>query len=168
MRTERAKSGRAARLAYDLTGSRLGTPESLAKSLDTSIARLFLAFVSIGFSRLTGHDDLSLGFALHNRITPKLKNTIGLFAHNLPLRIEIDRKESFAGTVKRLAIRLDEDRIHSRFPAAELAQKLHLARQGHGLYDVLVNYIAPQNALISAMQRPECGTFLPDFFFPGP
>ncbi len=140
-RTESARTGRSVEISQTIGRVEFERLEALAKSLGSSLPRLFVALVYIVFRRLTGSSDLALGFILHNRIEEKFRRTIGLLASNLPVRIDIDRNTSFRDAVHRIDADLLRDRSHARFPVWQLGGALGLSRQHRGLYDILVNYI---------------------------
>ena len=140
-RTECARTARSVQISRPIGRAEFEHLEALAKSLGSSLPRLFLALIYIAFFRLTGSQDLVLGFALHNRTEEKFKRTIGLFASNLPCRIDIERNTSFRDALRQIDADFLRDRAHIRFPVERLGVLLGLSRQRRGLYDVLVNYV---------------------------
>src|SRR6266851_5252229 len=140
-RTECARTARSVQISRPIGRAEFEHLEALAKSLGSSLPRLFLALIYIAFFRLTGSQDLVLGFALHNRTEEKFKRTIGLFASNLPCRIDIDRNTSFRDALRQIDADFLRDRARIRFPVERLGVLLGLSRQRRGLYDVLVNYV---------------------------
>jgi len=164
--TERARSGRSKRIRHIISKCEFDRLEAIAKSLGSTAPRIFLVFAYVAFSRLYRINDFVLGFALHGRITPKSKQTIGLFTQNLPLRICLDSQCTLAEAVKQVDLDISKDRQHAQFPPVELGAMLELTRQGRPLYDILVNYIPPSDPpafqdVVAEISNLSHGFFLP-------
>ena len=141
--SERARSGRPARLATKIERGLFERLARLAQSQSSTAFKAVVALVHIAFSRFYGQRDIVFGVPLANRPTAKFRATVGLFAQVMPFRLDVPQTASLAEALALVDGALAQDVTHRRFPFFELGGALHLARQGRaGLFDVTINFLA--------------------------
>lgn len=109
-----------------------------------------LAAYAVVLSAWCKTEDLLVSFASHGRHRPALRNVVGFFAHMLPLRIKVNREQTFYGLlahVKReVATALehrDFDRVSDLLP--ECATKVGFNWQStHSQQGALDHYVATE------------------------
>ncbi|MEO1125622.1 MAG: amino acid adenylation domain-containing protein [Cyanobacteria bacterium J06639_16] len=79
------------------------TPEARSLSVHQSQFNLFLTLLFAYLYRISGEHALAIASPSHNRPTPALKETPGLFIELFPLRVEITPDETFASLLKKVA-----------------------------------------------------------------
>jgi amino acid adenylation domain-containing protein len=140
--TERAKSGRHARITFTLKRADFARLGAAAHQLGSSPFRAIVALTFAAFARLYERSDIVLGLELANRSGARAKQTIGFLARPLPMLFNFE----FGATLADVLRYTDDTRLrnypHRQFPVQELARELSITRKGHhGLFDVIVNYI---------------------------
>jgi amino acid adenylation domain-containing protein len=140
--TERAKSGRHARITFRLKRADFTRLDSAASELGSSAFRAIIALTFAAFARLYDRYDIVLGLELANRPDEKTKQTIGFVARPLPMLLRLARTMTVADAVGEIEETRARNYPHRHFPIQELARELGITRKGHhGLFDIVVNYI---------------------------
>ncbi|MBL4812924.1 MAG: amino acid adenylation domain-containing protein [Rhodobacteraceae bacterium] len=93
------------------------------------LATLYAAFLH----RVTGDRQITLGAPSHNRATPDLKATVGLFIEMYPLAVEIDESDTFETLYARILIEVMGYLRHAK-PGASSAATANL-------FHAVLNYI---------------------------
>ena len=144
--SERSRSGRPARLSFHVEKEVWDTLEAAAKLYKSTTFRAVIALIYIALRRLYGVENIGLGVPLTGR-TGKFKETIGLFSHVMPFRLQVHGDASFHSTLIRVGELISRDYTHRRFPVTALTKQLQ-ARHGRiPLYDIIVNYVPTEYAL---------------------
>jgi amino acid adenylation domain-containing protein len=73
-----------------------------AVSPNASMSNIFLGLLCTYLYRISGNRFLSLGIAIHNRRTAKLRETIGLFVEFIPFQIEMEPADTFPALVQKI------------------------------------------------------------------
>lgn len=140
--TERAKSGRHARITFTLKRADFTRLEMAARQLGSSAFRAIIALTYAAFARLYDRYDIVLGLELANRSDARSKQAIGFMARPLPMLLTLNHFMTIAGVVRQIDETRARNYPHRRFPVQELVRELGLTRKGHhGLFDIIVNYI---------------------------
>ncbi len=140
--TERAKSGRPARIEFALKRADFTRLQTAARSLGSTVFHLIIALTYAAFARLYHRYDIVLGLELANRSDATAKQVVGIMARPLPLPMTLDQTMTIADAVCWIDEARARDYPHRRFPIQELAAALGIIRQGnHGLFDIIINYI---------------------------
>ena len=79
------------------------TPEAQSLSLHQSQFNLFLTLLFAYLYRISGCHRLAIAAPAHNRPTPALKETPGLFMELFPLQVEIEPDETFTSLLQKVA-----------------------------------------------------------------
>ena len=141
--TERAKSGRHARITFTLKRADFMRLETAARHVGSSVFRTIIALTYVAFARLYGRYDIVLGVELANRSDARAKQTIGFTARPLPMLLKLDHTMTIADAVRHIDETRARNYPHRFFPIQELARELGITRKGHhGLFDIIVNYIS--------------------------
>lgn len=123
----------------------------LCRQLGISVPVLFQALIFTYLYRLTSQHDLIIGTPLLNRLTPAEKNTIGMFVHNLPLRLYVDEAKPLGDFVHEVAKEARAVLKHQRYPYELL---LRYVRQRHNLQSTLYSLVlSPINASLDSYNR---------------
>ncbi len=87
------------------------------KEYKTSSFKLILAALAIYISRVTGIEDIVIGSANHNRVTPKHKQMVGMFASTIPIRLNALGGKSFSDFVDEAGNTINRIiKNHQRYP----------------------------------------------------
>ena len=88
---------------------------------------LFAACAAL-LSRLTRERDIVVGTVSANRDLPRFKNTVGLFANTIPIRINVSPEDHFHELVGRTRCALLDAHDHCRLPFEEIVKSANPAR----------------------------------------
>jgi amino acid adenylation domain-containing protein/non-ribosomal peptide synthase protein (TIGR01720 family) len=102
-------------------------------SEDVSLFHVFAALLCTYLYRISGNRRLSLGVPFHNRRSKAFKNTIGLLMQIFPLRVTIERDDTFISLIKKIATENMAALRYSEYPVGNPRQKQ--------AYDVECNYV---------------------------
>jgi amino acid adenylation domain-containing protein len=100
----------------------------LARTTRTSPFMLMLGVYGALLGRLCGTEDLLVGTPVSGRSTPELEPVIGLFAHTLPIRIDLSGRPTLAEVVGRTRSSLFSVLAHQDMPFQTLVDRLRLDR----------------------------------------
>lgn len=114
---------------------------ALAAPRGLSAPQAVMALLAAYIARLTAAPDIVVGVPIHNRRDVDDRQTVGLFANTLPLRLPIDDHGSLATIMERLAAETRAMLRHQQYPLDRLL-RLQSARQGIGgmAYDLIVSF----------------------------
>jgi len=150
-------------------GSRLSVP--LATSLCSELKRLsrqqgctpFMSFLSVYtlfMHRITGQDDIVIGFPTAGRSLKGNDKLVGYCTHLLPIRSQIEEHQSFLAYLKAMRRVLLEAYQHADYPFSNLINKLDILRDGSQSPLVSVVFNLDQPSEVPSMFELE-GTWLP-------
>ena len=142
--TERARSGVHARTSFTLKRADFTRLETTARALSSSAFRAIVALSYVAFARLYDRYDMVLGLELANRPDARARQAIGLMAWPIPMLLALDHATTIADALRYVEDARARNYPHRHFPVQELARELGVMRKGHhghGLFDVIVNYI---------------------------
>ena len=139
--SERARSGVHARISFTLKRRDFTRLEMTAGKMGSSASRVIIALSYVAFARLYDRFDIVLGFELANRTDARAKQAVGLMAWPTPMLLAIDPTTTIADAVRQIETIRGRNYPHRRFPVQELARELGITRKGHGLFDIIINYI---------------------------
>ena len=110
---------------------------ALARSTGTTFFNTLLTAFQWTLSKWTGKDDITVGTPVANRTKQNVKETMGSFAGNIPLRGQVDHDKPFASTVREVQD-ATVDAFANALPFAELIHALgdHPAPGRHPVYSV--------------------------------
>ena len=114
--SEKSRSGRLARLAYDLSREDSDALRAFARRQGSTVFKVVLCVTWCCFSRLYRNLDLVFGVPLGNRKGADARCTVGLFAKVMPFRLQLDPTMTFADALSALDIVLSKDLEHQKFP----------------------------------------------------
>ncbi|MEZ3182638.1 amino acid adenylation domain-containing protein, partial [Streptomyces pimonensis] len=123
--------------------SRLGTGtesgmRKVARSGRSSWPAAFIAGVAAYLHRMTGADDLVLGFPVTARVGSVAEAVPGMVSNVVPLRLGVDPGLTYGELTARVAAEMRNAVRHQRYPEADLARDLGLSAGGR-LYGPVVN-----------------------------
>ncbi|MEN2991207.1 amino acid adenylation domain-containing protein [Tistrella sp. BH-R2-4] len=102
---------------------------------------LYLAALAVVLAGQYGRDDLVIAVPTLNRPGRRYRQTLGLFAGLLPLRVTVAATDTPADLVARIGRGLRQAYRHRRVPLARLCGRLDLLRQGRArLFDVVLSF----------------------------
>lgn len=73
-------------------------------TLDSTYYTIFLTVLFAYLHRITGQDELVIGSPSHNRTSKAFKNTVGLFIESFPLKISMDKNDTFLSLFEKVQI----------------------------------------------------------------
>ncbi|MFF6815491.1 amino acid adenylation domain-containing protein, partial [Streptomyces sp. NPDC012403] len=110
----------------------------VARSGRSSWPAAFVAGVTAYLHRMTGADDLVLGFPVTARVGSVAEAAPGMVSNVVPLRLRVDPGLTYGELTARVAAEMKNALRHQRYPEADLARDLGLSAGGR-LYGPLVN-----------------------------
>ncbi|MFE1744071.1 amino acid adenylation domain-containing protein [Coleofasciculus sp. H7-2] len=107
--------------------------EAVTGSTDnTSLFNILLGILAIYLYHICGKKRISIGMPLHNRRSKIFKKTIGSFAQEVPLRIEIEEDDSILSLINRISSTTSEAIRYGQYALENPIQ--------NPIYDILLNY----------------------------
>jgi amino acid adenylation domain-containing protein len=106
--------------------------ERRESSDEVLLLNAFYAILCAYLARFHGHWNCFVGLASHNRRRSVSKQTIGFFSEVLPVRVNVDHKDSFASLARRINAEVFETMRHGNFPVTDPIRG--------PIYDVVLNY----------------------------
>ncbi|OPF79415.1 hypothetical protein VT50_0215875, partial [Streptomyces antioxidans] len=97
-----------------------------ARAVRTHWSVVLTAVVAVYLHRLTGTQDVTLGFAVSARKDPISRRTPGTLANIVPLRVELGAATSWTDVLRRLSGEVRKALSHQRYRGEDLARDLHL------------------------------------------
>ncbi|WP_346168395.1 amino acid adenylation domain-containing protein, partial [Streptomyces javensis] len=97
-----------------------------ARAARTHWSVVLTAVVAVYLHRLTGVEDITLGFAVSARKDPISRRTPGTLANILPLRVTLSAATTWADVLRRLSREVRMALSHQRYRGEDLARDLHL------------------------------------------
>jgi amino acid adenylation domain-containing protein len=101
-----------------------------SNSIDKNLLLIFATLLASCIHRYGSNKTIVIGIPYHGRRHPDSKKTIGLLFQVLPLRLTIEKDDTFVSLMKKIDTELAETLRHSPYAAPSLANS----------YDVLLNY----------------------------
>ncbi|WP_217142904.1 non-ribosomal peptide synthetase [Streptomyces sp. AC627_RSS907] len=110
----------------------------VARSGRSSWPAAFVAAVTAYLHRMTGADDLVLGFPVTARVGSVAETAPGMVSNVVPLRLRAEPGLTYGELTARVAAEMKNALRHQRYPEADLARDLGLSA-GDRLYGPVVN-----------------------------
>ncbi|AJQ94153.1 non-ribosomal peptide synthetase [Gynuella sunshinyii] len=106
-----------------------------------SMAHFAIALIACYYARLKNLDELVIGVPVHNRTKARYRHTIGMFASMMPVRLRIDKGQSFLSLLEEVSREVRSGFRAQRFPVAEINRLCQLSQIGRRqLFDISVSY----------------------------
>ncbi|MEW1601535.1 amino acid adenylation domain-containing protein, partial [Streptomyces sp. NPDC093808] len=125
------------RTAY-LSGEAESGMRAVARTARSSWPAAFVAGAAAYLHRMTGADDLVLGFPVTARTGSASDAVPGMVSNVVPLRLRVDPGLTYGELTARVAAEMKDAVRHQRYPEADLARDLGLSAGGR-LYGPVVN-----------------------------
>lgn len=107
----------------------------------TSVFTLFLAALSMYINRITAKEDLVLGTITLNRSNARERETVGIFANMIPIRIGIDDNISFKTLIETVSKESMSLLRHQKYPLDILLKEVREKnRTADNLFEIILNY----------------------------
>ncbi len=114
---------------------------AFANDLGVIPYQVFLAVLVAYFSRLENREEIVLGVPCLNRGGRRYKQTLGMFASVLPLRIRAGVGSTPRGLIQEIVSELRDVYRRQRFPLSQMARSLRMLEQGRDrLFDVVFSF----------------------------
>ncbi|MFD3514820.1 amino acid adenylation domain-containing protein [Streptomyces sp. NPDC058657] len=110
-----------------------------AQSFRTSWSVLLIAALAAYTHRVTGSEDIVLGMSVAGRGTPLAKNTPGMTANVVPLRLSVRPDTTVAQLIEQVNIRARRALRHMRYRCEELRRDLGLIQEQSRLFGPQIN-----------------------------
>ncbi|HYC03628.1 MAG TPA: amino acid adenylation domain-containing protein [Azospirillaceae bacterium] len=116
--------------------------EAFAAAHGLSLQSVVLGLVYALVARERNASDIVVGMARHNRPTPRLKRTAGMFSVVNPLRVHVDRNGSLLDLMRAVQAESRACFPHHRYPLAELNRSINLFQSGRRqLFEVTFSFV---------------------------
>ncbi|QIS04248.1 amino acid adenylation domain-containing protein [Nocardia brasiliensis] len=114
----------------------------LATARAVTVFEVVVAAIDLVLSRLSGQDDVAVGFPVSSRQGPGLDSVAGLFLNTLVLRTDLSGELSFADLITRVSAGIREAYDHQSAPFELVVERLNPPRnvERTPIFDVLVNF----------------------------
>ena len=110
-------------------------------TLDSALYNIFLTVFFAFLYRITGQQQLLIGSPTHNRISKKLKNTLGLFIETFPLQVALEENDTFLSLFQKIRTESNAFLKHAQTGTSNSA----LSRN----FNTFFNYINVSNSLFN-------------------
>jgi natural product biosynthesis luciferase-like monooxygenase protein len=117
-----------ARLFFRISQDRTAALRALGRSADASLFMTVLSIFKLLLSRYTGQTDVVVGSPVGNRHRTEFEALIGFFVDVVPMRTEIDPRESFRALLARTRTSVLSALAHQDMPFPLLVDALKLPR----------------------------------------
>lgn len=132
---------KANRSKFTISKEKIDTISDFCKTNNISVFNFFMTIYSIYLSRVSGTTDFTIGTPILNRSNFAQKQTLGLFISTLPLRFNIDYRDSFIDYSKRVALNSMSLLRHSKYPYEYILENLRTKQPDlPNLYNILLSY----------------------------
>ncbi|MEU6667429.1 condensation domain-containing protein, partial [Streptomyces sp. NPDC046727] len=118
-----------------------------ARTARTHWSVLLTAAVALYAHRMTGADDITLGFPVTARVSLAARRTPGMTANVVPLRLAVSADDDFAGLVRRTGQVVQDALRHQRYRQEDLQRHFATAADGSGSFGPLVNIMTVDDGL---------------------
>jgi len=124
------RTGRGASVTFDFGESLSQRFLTYASANNSTPEHLALAsYYAFLFKLTNGEQDLCVGMNTHGRYKAELCSVIGMFVNAIPLRCQIDPRQSFTQLVERVHVMATRSFEHSYFPLQRILAQHPLASQ---------------------------------------
>jgi amino acid adenylation domain-containing protein/non-ribosomal peptide synthase protein (TIGR01720 family) len=110
-------------------GSTIPNVHAFARDNGATPFAVLLAAFAVLLSRFSGQRDFVIGTPVANRQQPGVEGLIGLFVNTLPLRMRLERAQSFRAVLKEASRVLLDALAHQDLPFEKLVETLRPARE---------------------------------------
>ncbi len=108
-----------------------------------TVSHFLLALIHTGLSRMHAVDEIVIGVPVHNRTTPRQRQTIGMFASMNPIGVPVDLQRDFTAQMQAVADELRRCLRHQRLPIADINRAVQLGATGRRqIFDVSFSFEA--------------------------
>ena len=135
-----ATAGPTVRATVRVSASVKDVLRRLARSAGSTLPQAVSAAIAAYVCRMTDADEVVLGVAVRNRVTPLAKRTPGMTSNILPLRVKPRLDLGMGELVRQIATTMREAIRHQRYRIEEVRRDLGLHAAGHDLFWPAVNY----------------------------
>ncbi|MCP5105419.1 MAG: hypothetical protein GY950_18665, partial [bacterium] len=135
----RVKPERGSSYVFTVAGETLGALKKLAADTDTGLFAVLSAGFNILFHRLTGENDIIIGFNSVTRDHDDLENLIGFLLNTLLLRTEVDNRLPVDKFTMRTARAVTAANDHRAYPFEQLLYELDIPL--HAVGTVFLNML---------------------------
>ncbi|MEU1130587.1 condensation domain-containing protein [Streptomyces sp. NPDC005900] len=127
------------RLRHELTPDRVARLGEVAESLGVTWSDLAISTMAAYVGSTIRLPEVLLGLPTAGRLSPRVRNAVGMTTNILPLRVPHDDGSSLAEHARRVSREVRELLSHSRYPTAALSREI--AEQGGSgrLWAAMVN-----------------------------
>jgi hybrid polyketide synthase/nonribosomal peptide synthetase ACE1 len=102
--------------------------ESTCRTLKANISHFYLGVFEVLLSKLYDSNDICIGMADANRWNDQVAKSIGMYLNLLPLRFQLEGKQSFEGVLKNTRRKAYAAMAHSRLPFDILMENIECER----------------------------------------
>ncbi|WP_213939264.1 amino acid adenylation domain-containing protein, partial [Pseudomonas sp. dw_612] len=117
-----------------LTQAQTAGLKDMAQGHGVSMPQLLVALISIYLSRITGKNELIVGFPVAARHTTALRHTPGMLANVVPLRLALIREQGLSTLLRQVGEKITQALAHRRYPSEVLYRDLGLMARQESLF----------------------------------
>ncbi|WP_143064657.1 condensation domain-containing protein, partial [Streptomyces colonosanans] len=118
-----------------------------ARAARTHWSVVLTAAVALYAHRMTGSDDVTLGFPVTARVSLAARRTPGMTANVVPLRLTVSDDDDFADLVERTGQVVKEALRHQRYRQEDLQRHFAASPDGSGSFGPMVNIMTADDGL---------------------
>ncbi|MEV6477290.1 condensation domain-containing protein [Streptomyces sp. NPDC051657] len=127
------------RLRHELAPDRVARLGEIADGLGVTWSDLAISAMAAYVGSTVQMPEVLLGLPTAGRLSPQVRNAVGMAMNILPLRVPFDDGSPLIGHAQRVSREVRELLLHSRYPTAELSREM-TERGGSGrLWAAMVN-----------------------------
>ena len=126
---------------FSISKTLLSNLQNFCKERKISLFNFFMAIFSIYLYKITNSTDFTIGTPILNRSNFNEKNMTGMFINTIPLRITIDKNETFDKLVSSIATNTLNALRHQKYPYEYLLEDLRKKDPSiPSLYNIVLSY----------------------------
>ena len=134
-------SSSAQRSKFTLSKKKISIILQFCKNNNISIFNFFMSIYSIYLSKVSGSHDFVIGTPILNRCNFAQKQTIGMFISTLPVRFNVDIKETFIEYAKKVSVNSLAMLRHQKYPYQNILETVRSNQADlPNLYNILLSY----------------------------
>ena len=115
-------------LSLDLSSQLIEQLKQISQEEETTLFMTMVTAFSILLSRYTNQDDIVIGTPIANRHYPEVENIIGFFANTLPIRITLEKNQTFTELLAQVKQTTLESYQYQDIPFEKLVEELNPQR----------------------------------------
>ena len=124
-----------------------------------SVFNFFMSIYSLYLAKISGLDEFVIGTPILNRTNFKEKQTMGMFVNTIPVKVTLNRDDSFSDFAKAQSSSMLSNLKHQKYSYTQILEDLRKENSSlSNLYNVVISY------QITKAYNKDCGNYSADWY----